>query len=161
METEALLLFSNSKSIVRADKLGVTDQLINASRRGASIRIICPINEENFEDIKRISEKAPRIRILNGGDSHSGLFIVNNSRFIRFEIKELEAEDFTDAVGFIVYSNTKVSVHSSRSFFELLWNERVQYEKLKEADEMKSEFINVAAHELRTPIQPLLGIHTF
>jgi len=154
VETEALLLFSNSKSIVRADKLGVTDQLINASKRGAS-------NEENIEDIKRISEKAPRIRILNGGDSHSGLFIVNNSRFIRFEIKELEAEDFTDAVGFIVYSNTKVSVHSSRSFFELLWNERVQYEKLKEADEMKSEFINVAAHELRTPIQPLLGIHTF
>ena len=31
-------------------------------------------------------------------------------------------------------------------------------EQLKYRDEMQSEFINVAAHELRTPIQPILGI---
>ena len=35
---------------------------------------------------------------------------------------------------------------------------RVQYEKLKEADKAQREFINVAAHELRTPIQPVLGL---
>ncbi len=33
-----------------------------------------------------------------------------------------------------------------------------QYEKVKESDKMKSEFINIAAHELRTPIQPILGL---
>ncbi len=33
-----------------------------------------------------------------------------------------------------------------------------QYEKLKDSDRMKDEFINVAAHELRTPIQPILGL---
>jgi signal transduction histidine kinase len=35
---------------------------------------------------------------------------------------------------------------------------RVQYEKLKESDRMKDEFVNIAAHELRTPIQPILGL---
>jgi signal transduction histidine kinase len=35
---------------------------------------------------------------------------------------------------------------------------RVQYDKLKEADKAQKEFINVAAHELRTPIQPVLGL---
>ncbi len=33
-----------------------------------------------------------------------------------------------------------------------------QYEKVKESEKMKSEFINIAAHELRTPIQPILGL---
>jgi signal transduction histidine kinase len=35
---------------------------------------------------------------------------------------------------------------------------RVQYDKLKEADKAQREFINVAAHELRTPIQPVLSL---
>jgi signal transduction histidine kinase len=35
---------------------------------------------------------------------------------------------------------------------------RSQYNKLKEMDKMKDEFINVAAHELRTPIQPIIGL---
>ena len=35
---------------------------------------------------------------------------------------------------------------------------RLQYNELKQMDKMKDEFINVAAHELRTPIQPIIGL---
>jgi signal transduction histidine kinase len=31
-------------------------------------------------------------------------------------------------------------------------------EELKKADKMQKEFINIAAHELRNPIQPILSI---
>ncbi|HJU34910.1 MAG TPA: ATP-binding protein [Nitrososphaera sp.] len=34
----------------------------------------------------------------------------------------------------------------------------LQYNRLKQMDKMKDEFINVAAHELRTPIQPIIGL---
>ena len=35
---------------------------------------------------------------------------------------------------------------------------RVANEQLKTQDKMQREFINIAAHELRTPIQPILGV---
>ena len=42
-------------------------------------------------------------------------------------------------------------------------NELIQnlYEKIKESEKLKDEFINIAAHELRTPIQPILPFLSF
>jgi signal transduction histidine kinase len=159
VNNEALLLFANGKAMRRADKLGILDCLIDASqKKGALVKIISPITEENSQIVQRICDRAPSIKILNGGSSHSGLFIVDSATFIRFELREPKAEEFSDAIGFVEYSNSKVGVYSARSFFELLWNEHIQYEKLKQADDIKDQFINIAAHELRTPIQPILSL---
>jgi hypothetical protein len=61
--------------------------------------------EDNLEIVKRIYEKAPNIRILNDGSSHSGLFEADGTKFLRFELKEPRAEEFSEAVGFIIHSN--------------------------------------------------------
>src|SRR5918996_4885178 len=80
VDREALLLCANSKAMVRAYRLGVLDYLIEAStKKGAIIRIVCPLAEENSEIVARISKRAPDIRILNydnnnnnAASSHSG-----------------------------------------------------------------------------------------
>src|ERR687891_1058471 len=80
VDREALLLCANSKAMVRAYRLGVIDSLMDAStKKGAIIRIVCPLAEENSEIIAKISKRAPDIRILNydnnnnnAASSHSG-----------------------------------------------------------------------------------------
>ena len=59
----------------------------------------------------------------------------------------------------------KATVLSYASIFESLWNQtelyehiRYLYEQLKSHDKMKQEFMDIAAHELRTPIQPILSL---
>jgi signal transduction histidine kinase len=165
LQKEGLLLFADSKAIIRAEKLGVLEYLVKASsQRGVIIKIICPLDESNSEIVKQISQKAPDIKILNGGSSQSGLFVADEKEFLRFDLKDPKAADFSQAIAFIVHSNSKSSVSSSKSMFELIWNEHIQYQKIKEyerqkeADKLKDEFVNIAAHELRTPIQPILGL---
>jgi signal transduction histidine kinase len=155
---EALLLLPSSKGMIRMDRLRGFDYLINASQNGATINIICPLSEENSDIVKKISQKAPNIRILNGNNHSSGMLIVDNTKFLKVEIRKPNSEIFSEAIGFAIYSNSRHSVDSFKSFFELLWNERKLNEELNRADEMQKEFINIAAHELRTPIQPILGL---
>ena len=47
---------------------------------------------------------------------------------------------------------------SYASIFETLWKQGELYEQLKTYSAMQEEFINIAAHELRTPVQPILGL---
>jgi two-component system, OmpR family, sensor histidine kinase VicK len=159
VKEEALLLLPNDKAMVRVERLGVIDYMIKASQEnGAAIKIICPLSKENSKITKRISEHAAHIKILNGNNSQTGMFIVDSTNFLRAELKEPKADEFSEAIGFTVYSNSRRSIDSFKSVFELLWNERTLNEELKRAAIMQKEFINVAAHELRTPIQPIIGI---
>jgi two-component system sensor histidine kinase VicK len=155
---EMLALLPNDKSIVRLDRLGVIDHMIRASQNGAIIKIICPLSAENSDIVRKISEQAPNIRILNGIDLPYGMYIADNKKFLRAELKVPNADNISESVGFATYSNSKLSVESSKSIFELLWNERMINEELKRTDKMQKEFINIAAHELRTPIQPILSL---
>jgi two-component system, OmpR family, sensor histidine kinase VicK len=159
VKKEALVYLPNDKSMVRIDKLGIIDYLIKASQNtGVSIRVICLLSDENSEIVKRISEKAPGIEIINGINSRYGIYIVDGERAFRAELREPKAEKFSDAIGFSVYSNRKNTIDFFKSVFELLWNERILNEQLKKVDKTQKEFINVAAHELRTPIVPILGL---
>ena len=74
-----------------------------------------------------------------------------------------DAAYFVNIIGLALSSiqyNEKLKV-ANRNLIEREEIIRSQYEKLKESDKMKVQFINVAAHELRTPIQPILGLSEF
>jgi two-component system, OmpR family, sensor histidine kinase VicK len=163
VKREAQIILPYDKTMIRTDKLGMWDHLIQASnQKKANIRVVCPITNINAHIANRISLIAPNIKILNSNESVAGLFIVDNERFFRSEDKNPETDDNDDdvsnAISLMIYSNSKKGVNSFKAFFELLWKQTELYEQLKVHDRMQKEFINVAAHELRTPIQPILGL---
>jgi signal transduction histidine kinase len=73
------------------------------------------------------------------------------------ELKDDSKKAFHEAIGLSTYSNSKAGVLSYVSMFESLWEQAELYEKLKSHEKMQKEFINIAAHELRTPTQAILG----
>jgi hypothetical protein len=66
-------------------------------------------------------------------------------------------EEFIEAVGLSTYSTSTPTVASYVSIFENFWSQLKLYEKLRANEKMEREFINLAAHELRTPAQAILG----
>ena len=161
VKKEALFILPTDNAMVKVDKLGVIDCLIKASQTGATVKIICPLSEKNLQFVRKISIQAPSIQILNGSTSPAaGVFIVDGMKFSRTELGEFDGNGTIRPLQnrFTIYSNSKPTVELFRSIFGLLWNERTLNEQLRSTDNMQRDFINIAAHELRTPIQPILGL---
>ena len=92
-------------------------------------KIICPLSDANLNIVNRILRNTSNnIRIVNGSDSSFGMIIVDNTKFLKAELREPEAQQFSEAIGLSFYSNSKPSVESYKLFFELLWNERTTNE---------------------------------
>jgi two-component system sensor histidine kinase VicK len=153
---EIVLLLPNDRALVRIDKLGIIDSLIKASQNGVTVKIICPLSKGNLQIQKKIADNASDIGVLNGTNSRHGMYIVDSIKFLRVELVKPEAENFLEAIGFAIYSNNERSTELFRWMFELLWNDRMLNEKSKLEDKMQDEFVNIAAHELRSPAQSIV-----
>jgi two-component system sensor histidine kinase VicK len=167
---EILIIFSTSNAFKRQEKAGAVDFLImTAKSKGVKVRILSPFDDyvRNIIDkIKREDNIKIEIRnIEEPSQTKVSLLVVDRTSLLSAELKDDSKETSLEAIGLATYSNSKPTVLSYASIFESLWNQtelyehiRYLYEQLKSHDKMKQEFIDIVAHELRTPIQPILGL---
>jgi two-component system, OmpR family, sensor histidine kinase VicK len=92
------------------------------------------------------------------------IIVVDKQDSLVMEIKDGIYDDLYDTIGLSTLSNSKSTIASYSAIFENLYKQNQLYKQLKEAyqtieqtNAIQQDFINVAAHELRTPIQPILG----
>ena len=83
--------------------------------------------------------------------------VVDRKEAIVIELKHLLKDDSTASIGFSIYSNSIPTVLSYSSIFEMIHSQSSSFEELKQQGDIKDEFINTAAHELRTPTQAITG----
>jgi signal transduction histidine kinase len=105
------------------------------------------------------STDALNVRYLQQlSDTKATILIADRKVSLVIELRDDTKSTFYEAIGLSTYSSSKPGVLSYVSIFENLWIQTELYEQLKLHDKMQKDFINIAAHELRTPIQPILGL---
>ena len=102
--------------------------------------------------------------IVPSSSINAKIIVVDRQDSLAMEIQDGIKDDLYDTIGLSTLSNSKSTVASYYAIFENLCKQNQLYKQLKEAyqkventNAMQREFINVAAHELKTPIQPILG----
>lgn len=164
---EVSILVSSANALRRQVQMGGLQLLKNASeQQGAKVRLLVP--DENENDGQRLSTILEEVKIqcpqVNVRTMEKGLHtritivLADRKECTIIELKDDTKDISYSAAGLSMYSNSKSTVSSYVSIFETFWEQTELYEKLKVHDKMQKEFINVAAHELRTPVQPILGL---
>ena len=158
---EILIIFHTANALLRQEKSGGIDLLIeNTTRYKTRVKILVPIEDKITDTIKRL-EKINGIQIRNiepTMQTRMTILIVDRTYSLVVELKDDTKDDTKEAIGLATYSSSKSTVLSYVSIFDTLWKQSELREELIIRNMAQKEFINIAAHELRNPIQPILGL---
>jgi signal transduction histidine kinase len=174
---EVLIMFSSANAVRRQIEIGGLQLLKEASEEhGAKVRVLIPADHDvTSTTIKEAKSTYPQVDIRSidkNVETRITIVLADKRECVIVELKDDTKDNSYNASGLTTYSNSKSIVSSYASIFESFWKQSKLYEQLEESnkqlelaneqlkinDKMQKEFINIAAHELRTPIQPILGL---
>ena len=164
---EVLFLFPSFNAFSRQNKIGAIGLAEKAAERNVKVRILMPEKNLIDETVQNL-DYAHKIDIRHTkqiSGAKATILIVDRKESLVMELRDDSKTTFDEAIGLSTYSNSKAGALSYVFIFENLWKQIELYEDIKKSheelmilDKMQQEFINIAAHESRTPIQPILSI---
>ena len=180
---EISLIIATPKALQRNYRGGIISMLIEAAeKRNVNVNLIIPtydkdvINEDFFRNESLATNFKFRMKTIMPAikETHmikTTFLIIDRKSLFIIDVKDDSKENFTEAVGFATFHKSKSRTESYSFIFDTLWRQAdlheslrganknllYAYEKLKEHDALEKEFIDLAAHELRTPSQSIIG----
>lgn len=172
---EVMVMLSSPTAFRRQLAMGGLEVIQEAVKNGAKVKLLVPSDRNVAQTLSQVKSALPQVefRAMDASLTTSiTIVLVDYKECMFFELKDDDATDSRHAVGLALYSGSKSIVTSYTAILEAIWkqselneqirqaNEKLEaaYKQLEDHEKVQKEFINVAAHELRTPIQPLLGI---
>jgi len=158
---EVNIMFSSTNALKRQIEMGALPLLKKASEtQNVSIRMLLPSSDNSDQLIEQTRSNIPKIDIRTvstGLETKITIILVDSKKCLILELKDDRQNTSYDAVGLSTYSISPTIISSYLAVFESFWREAELFEKMKEVEKLQKDFINMAAHELRNPIQPIIG----
>jgi nitrogen-specific signal transduction histidine kinase len=169
---EILLIIPTTNAFLREERIGAIELLRQAAvERNVRVRIITPPSgiienilqgegdriEEKNNELKGLEIQYSDIRFEQTAVTTVTILVVDRMQSLAIEKTDDSKLDFLEAIGLSTFSNSEPTVMSYVSIFEGLSIQGELNKQLKAHSIMQKEFINIAAHELRTPTQAILG----
>jgi len=159
---EVNILFSSSNALKRQIAMGVLPLLNDASEKHkVKIRMLLPSTDNKLDRlIEQTKSAVPKtdIRTISTSlETKISILLVDNKQCLILELKDDMQNSSYDAVGLSTYSISPTIISSYLAVFESFWRHAELFEKMKQVEILEKDFINIAAHELRNPIQPIIG----
>lgn len=167
---EVLIMFSTANAFKRQISIGGPELLreVTSSKKDLEIRILTPADQEVEISSVVLGIKLDRVKVRNMEatlQTKVTVVVVDRRLSLAVELKDDSQDDIKEALRSAVYSNTKSAAISYVAIFESLWKQVELIDQvnalcvqLKDQQTDQREFISIAAHELRAPIQPILGL---
>jgi signal transduction histidine kinase len=164
---EVLIILPSTNGFFRTEMSGGFNMLNRMGNKGIKIRVLTLRDEENVSEINKIKAKYPNISFKDLEQtmaSFNRILVFDKDNTVIWEVKDDDQLKFTEALGKAIFIEGNKTSETISSIFNSLWSQSEVYSRLKEAhkklkshDKMQSRFMDLVAHELRTPLQSILG----
>ena len=175
---EILWIFPTTTAFIRQDEIGAIQLAHQAAKeRNVKVRILVPPSSLIEQKVRQLKEYCPDcvidVRYIEQmTETKAIILVVDRKTSLVMELRDDSKTTFFEAIGLSTYSNSRAGVLSYVAIFENFWKQSELYHEIKEShDQLKianeklriqakiqNDFIKIAAHELRNPIQPILGL---
>jgi two-component system sensor histidine kinase VicK len=182
--SEISLIVSTPNALFCQQEIGIVELIKKAAiERNVKVNLVIPKYEKSSQNqpslitrsdmsvVNELPMVSNNIRVRrhlpsvnNTSKIKSTILLADRECSLLIDLKDDSSENFTDAIGSASYSNSKSRTQSYNFIFDTIWRQADVYEQLEmktieleKLNTIQNEFINIAAHELRTPTQAILG----
>jgi two-component system, OmpR family, sensor histidine kinase VicK len=158
---EISMMLSTPNALRRFAKAGLfqtIDELVG--KNTMTVKVLVPSDVEIRSPLREVTGGHSKLEFKRIDESlitGFTMLIIDREHSFILETRDDTREDLHESLGVTAYTESRSIAASYTTIFETLWKQAEMFEKVRAHEEIQNEFVNIAAHELRTPLQVIVN----